>query len=112
MRAAVAALVVVLAVGSAWARELVATESDFACLTEWTAIPGHKTRLFNQNPKRLTRAVRLLKAGKPRRRYPVGTIVQLVPDHPPRRVQVLRRGDGEARRPLQTPRATAGNSSS
>jgi hypothetical protein len=74
-----AALLIALSAPVGLAREFIATEADFQCLTEWKKIDGHKTRIFNHNPRLLKRALRILAKGKPGRRYPVGTIIELVP---------------------------------
>jgi len=37
------------------------------------------TRVFNAKPKKLRKAMRILEKSKPRRRFPKGTIIQLVP---------------------------------
>lgn len=80
MRAVVtAALLIALWAPVGLAREFIATEADFQCLTKWKKIDGHKTRIFNRNPRLLKRALRILAKGKPGRRYPVGTIIELVP---------------------------------
>ncbi len=78
MRVLAAVVVLCIALPAA-ARPFVATGSDFQCLTQWATLPGHKTRIFNQNRHRLKRALAVLGKSKPGLRYPVGTIVELVP---------------------------------
>ena len=57
------------------AREFVAQESDFQCVLNWPKPEGHKARIFNRNPRQLKKAIRVLRGGKPGKRYPVGTII-------------------------------------
>ena len=64
------------------AKEYVITESDFQCVTDWPKPEGHKTRIFNRSKRRLKKAIKVLQKGKPNKRYPVGTIVELVPPLP------------------------------
>jgi hypothetical protein len=78
MRILVAVVMAFMALPAA-ARPFVATEADFQCLTQWATLPGHKTRIFNENPKRLQRALAVLGRSKRGLRYPVGTILELVP---------------------------------
>jgi hypothetical protein len=64
------------------AKEYVITGSDVQCLGEWKKVEGHRTRIFNRNRRRLRKAMRILGKGKPGRRYPVGTILELTPPLP------------------------------
>ncbi len=59
------------------AKDYEATEADFRCLLEGVQV--RHMRVFHRRPKQLRKAVRVLESGKPGRRVPVGTIVQLVP---------------------------------
>lgn len=79
----VAALLLACSAPSGLAKEFRITEADFQCIKDWPKVDGHKTRIFNRNRHRLMKAIKVLKKGKPRKRYPVGTIVQLVPPIPP-----------------------------
>ena len=74
-----AALLVVLSAPLGLAREFVATDADFQCLTKWSKVDGHNARVFNRSPRRLKRALRVLAKGRPGRQYPVGTIIELAP---------------------------------
>jgi hypothetical protein len=72
-----ASLLVVLLALPAEAREFVAQPSDFTCLLDWPQV--RKFRIFNSNPRKLKKALRIAERGKPGRHYPRGTIIQLVP---------------------------------
>ena len=65
-----------------FARQFVATEADFACIQTFTKLAGHRTRIYNRNPRRLEHAKKVLASARPGRRYPVGTIIELVPPLP------------------------------
>jgi hypothetical protein len=54
-----------------------ATESDFECLLKWPKV--RRTRIFHPKPRKLRKAIRIFERGKPRRKLPKGTILQLVP---------------------------------
>jgi len=58
-------------------KEFVATEADFGCLTGWAQVGN--VRVHHAKPKKLRKAIRILTKDKPRRKFPVGTIIQLVP---------------------------------
>jgi len=77
-----AALVSALCAPVAIAREFVATEADFQCVKEWPKPEGHKARIFNRSKRRLKKAIRVLLKGKKGLRYPIGTIIELVPPNP------------------------------
>jgi hypothetical protein len=74
---AACALTAVLVPPYAAARQFVAQESDFQCLLDWPKVRDF--RIFNANPKRMKKALRIAERGRRRRHYPVGTIIQLVP---------------------------------
>jgi hypothetical protein len=74
--AAVPLLLALCAPGVA-AREFVAQEADFQCLRAWLKV--HNLRIFNARKRLLRKAMRIVERGRPGRRYPVGTIVQLIP---------------------------------
>ena len=76
-RILVVGLLVALFASAVGAREFVAQESDFACLSEWPQV--RKFRIFNANQRRLKKALRVAERGRPARHYPRGTIIQLVP---------------------------------
>jgi hypothetical protein len=59
------------------ARDFEATEADFECLLNWDKV--NNVRIFNKKPKLLKKAKRVLESGKPNRKYPIGTIMQLIP---------------------------------
>jgi hypothetical protein len=59
--------------------EFVARAKDFGCLQEFTPVPGKHFVIYNRNPRRLRRAVRIATEDLPHRRYPVGTIIQVLP---------------------------------
>jgi len=59
--------------------EFVARARDFRCLDEFTPVPGKSLRIFHRDPKKLARAVRIAELDLRRRRYPVGTIIQIFP---------------------------------
>ena len=79
MRVLIVLLLAAFLAPAALAREFIAGETDFQCLTRWSTVPGHKTRIFNRNPRLLRHALKVLEKSKPGRRYPLGTIVELVP---------------------------------
>jgi hypothetical protein len=83
MRTPIAVALLLAAVASSVAaKEYVITEADFQCLTDWPKPEGHKTRIFNRGKRRLKKAIKVLRKGKPGKRYPVGTILELVPPLP------------------------------
>ncbi|HEV7730986.1 MAG TPA: hypothetical protein VGR62_02445 [Candidatus Binatia bacterium] len=78
MRLVAAVLLVVLVTLPALAaKDFEATESDFACLLNWDKV--NNVRIFNAKPRLLRKAKRVLESGRPNRKYPVGTIMQLIP---------------------------------
>jgi hypothetical protein len=74
---AACALAAALVPPHAAARQFIAQESDFQCLLDWPKVRNF--RIFNANPKRMKKALRIAERGRRGRRYPVGTIIQLVP---------------------------------
>lgn len=72
-------LLVTAVAGPAAAKEFVAEASDFGCMMDGATVDGHKVRIFHRKPRLLRKAVRVLEREKPRKKYPVGTILQLVP---------------------------------
>jgi len=59
------------------ARDFEATEADFECLLSWDLVGN--IRVFHRSPRKLKKAVKILQKNKPRRKFPVGTILQLIP---------------------------------
>jgi hypothetical protein len=77
MRRCAIVVLVLLAAPALAARDFAATEADFECLLNWEKV--NNVRIFNKKPKLLKKAKRVLESGKPNRKYPVGTIMQLIP---------------------------------
>jgi hypothetical protein len=61
------------------AKEFVAQPEDFHCLQSGVKPAGKNFFVFNANPKRLKKAVRIAERDKPHKHYPVGTILQFFP---------------------------------
>jgi hypothetical protein len=57
--------------------EFVADEFDFTCLRDQPKVRNF--RVTHHNERKLKKALRVARRGKRGRRYPVGTIIQLVP---------------------------------
>lgn len=76
-RVAAGLLVVLLALPALAAKDFEATERDFECLLNWDKV--NNVRIFNAKPRLLRKAKRVLESGRPNRKYPVGTIIQLIP---------------------------------
>ena len=70
-------VVLSLLVTAAQAKDIVVTPDYFDCVTNWTKI--RNTRIHHPRRKRLEKAIRIFERGTPKRRYPVGTVLQLVP---------------------------------
>lgn len=79
MHRLVVALAIVVALAGGAAAEFVARAKDFRCLDEFTPVPGKKFRIYHGNPRKLRRALRIATGELPRRKYPVGTIIQVFP---------------------------------
>lgn len=79
MRRLCAALGIALALASAAHAEFVARAKDFKCLKAFTPIPGKKFVVYNRNPARLQRAMRIATENLEHKKYPVGTIIQVFP---------------------------------
>lgn len=60
-------------------RDFVPQASDFRCLTDGRRVEGHDVFVFGSSPRVVRKAVHLLRENRPHRRFPVGTILQLVP---------------------------------
>jgi hypothetical protein len=58
-------------------KPFVATETDFTCIRDWPKVGT--LRVFHAKKRKLRKAVRTLEKGKPRRKLPKGTILQLIP---------------------------------
>jgi hypothetical protein len=79
-----------LALTSAARAEFVARAKDLhRCIEEGATVRGEKFVIFHKNPKKLARAIRIAESGKPRKRYPEGTIIQVFPDE-----AMVKRGGG------------------
>jgi hypothetical protein len=70
-------LPLLLASAGAEAKDFTVTPDFFSCIANWTKI--RNTRIFHPRKKMLRKAIRVFESGKPHRRYPVGTILQLIP---------------------------------
>src|SRR5262249_12242623 len=79
MRRLCAALGIALALASAARAEFVARAKDFKCLKAFVPIPGKNFVVYNRNPARLQRAVRIATEDLEHRKYPIGTIIQVFP---------------------------------
>jgi hypothetical protein len=78
MRCLTLVLLALLLAAPAFAlRDFEATEADFGCVLNWDKV--NNVRIFNAKPKLLKKAKRVLERGKPHRKYPIGTIIQLIP---------------------------------
>jgi len=77
--AVIAGLVLALAAPLPAAAEFVAREKSFKCLFDGRHVEGRKFFIFNRNRKRLHNALRVAQRNEPGKRYPVGTILQLLP---------------------------------
>jgi hypothetical protein len=79
MRRLTVALAFVLAT-TMWARaEFVADITDFHCLREGVKIEGKNFYVFHKNKHKLKKAVRVAERDLPKKKYPVGTVIQLLP---------------------------------
>ncbi len=72
-------LLLVVVSAPAPAKEFVAEPADFSCMMQGATVPGHKVRIFHHKKRLLRKAIRVLEREKPKKKYPVGTILQLVP---------------------------------
>jgi len=79
MRALLLAGLVAFALPGLAAAEFVAQDSDFQCLTSGTKVPGKNFYVFNKNPRRLRKALKIASRDLMHKRYPVGTILQFFP---------------------------------
>jgi hypothetical protein len=73
----VCVLTALLAAPALARKDFEAQPEDFTCIRDWPKV--RKFRLFNAKPARLKKAVRIAEKNRPKKRYPVGTIIQLVP---------------------------------
>jgi hypothetical protein len=78
-RALVVVLVLAIACPATAGRRkpFVATASDFTCIRDWPKVGT--LRVFHPKKRKLRKAIRILERGKPRRKMPKGTILQLIP---------------------------------
>ena len=79
MHHVVSSLALAVILSTAARAEFRAQADDFRCLQEWTKVPGKTFYVFNPNSKRLQKALRIATRDIPRKRYPVGTILQFFP---------------------------------
>jgi hypothetical protein len=79
MRLLALAVALVIAAPALGAPQFVARESDFRCLERGRKIEGKSFYVFHRSKKRLRKAVKIATRDLPERRYPVGTILQLLP---------------------------------
>ncbi len=77
MRALASVVALLLVAGAAGAKDFTVTADYFDCLTSWTKI--RNTRIHHPKKKLLRKAMRVFEGSKPKRRYPVGTVLQLIP---------------------------------
>lgn len=82
-----ASIVLTLATGAR--AEFIVRAKDFRCIKEGATVAGKKFVIFHKNPKKLARAIRIAESGKPRLKYPEGTIIQVFPDE-----AMVKRGGG------------------
>ena len=66
-------------VAPAWAKDIVVTGADFTCMRGWPQIAGRKARLFHPKKRLLKKATRVFTRARPGKRFPPGTIIELIP---------------------------------
>lgn len=71
------ALAALLAPPASAKKDFDARPEDFTCIRDWPQV--RKFRIFNAKPARLKKALRIGEKSRRKKRYPVGTIIQLVP---------------------------------
>jgi hypothetical protein len=78
-RAVLFLLVLCVAIPASAGRKkpFLATETDFTCIRDWPKVGT--LRVFHHKKRKLRKAVRTLERGKPKRKLPKGTILQLIP---------------------------------
>lgn len=76
-RALAVVLPLLLASGLAEARDFTVGPDYFSCIADWPKV--RNTRIFHPKRKLQRKAIRVFESGKKNRRYPVGTILQLIP---------------------------------
>jgi hypothetical protein len=89
MRRLCVAFGIAVALASGARAEFVARAKDFKCLKAFTPIPGKSFVVYNRNPNRLLRAVRIATQDLEHKKYPIGTIIQVFPFE-----AMVKRGDG------------------
>src|SRR4029077_10724169 len=70
---------IVAALAGGTQAEFVARARDFKCLKAFTPVPGKSFVVYNRNPSRLRRAIRIAANDLRNKHYPIGTIVQVFP---------------------------------
>jgi hypothetical protein len=70
---------IVAALAGGTQAEFVARARDFRCLKAFTPVPGKSFVVYNRNPSRLRRAIRIATNDLRNKHYPIGTIVQVFP---------------------------------
>ncbi len=79
MRTLVAVALAVTFATPVFARDIVVTEADFTCMRAWPKIEGRKARVFHTKKRLLKKATKVLVRGRPGKRFPPGTIIELIP---------------------------------
>jgi hypothetical protein len=79
LRIGLALLLLASSVSAVGAREFVAQADDFKCLFDGTKVEGKSFYVFNRNKRKLRKALKIANRDLPKKRYPVGTILQLFP---------------------------------
>lgn len=60
------------------AQELTVSEHTFGCILDWPKV--RNTRFMHGDPEKLKEAMRIFRDSVPDKEYPVGTILQLIPN--------------------------------
>ena len=60
------------------AQEITVSEQTFDCILDWPKV--RNTRIKHADPEKLKEAMRILRDSVPETEYPVGTILQLIPN--------------------------------
>jgi hypothetical protein len=79
LRIGLALLLLAGSVSGVAAREFVAQPDDFKCLQDGTKVDGKTFYVFNKNKRKLRKALKIANRDLSKKRYPVGTILQLFP---------------------------------
>jgi cytochrome P460 len=79
MRTLTTALALFFAMTTLARAEFVADATDFHCLQEGVRIEGKHFYVYHKNKRKLKKAVRVAERDLPKKKYPVGTVIQLLP---------------------------------